>query len=125
MQMSEVVDGPCSQKFRQRHHSQRGMASSPAQVVLLQIQRLQRSKVFLSQTGEIVQELFQRFVLTIFFLRKAVKGIEWPSFAVLQNDPHPRHPVGALPNDQVAYDVECAPSIFSFVAARSEVWHPA
>src|SRR5580693_5329620 len=112
MQMSEVVDGPCSQKFRQRHHSQRGMASSPAQVVLLQIQRLQRSKVFLSQTGEIVQELFQRFVLTIFFLRKAVKGIEWPSFAV-------------LPNDQVAYDVECAPSIFSFVAAHPDVWHPA
>ena len=31
-----------------------------------------------SQAGEIVQELLQRLVLTLFQLRKAVKGIKWP-----------------------------------------------
>jgi hypothetical protein len=59
--------------------------------------------------------------LTIFELRKPVKGIKWPHVAVFQDDPQPRHPVGALPEDQVAHDVERAPGIFSFIAVCPSV----
>src|SRR5580704_9035848 len=121
MDMSEVVNGPCRHEFRQRHHSQRWMLSSPRPVFVLQIQRLQGSQVLPSQAGEIVQELVERLALTLFELRKAVKGIKLPRFAFLQNDPQPRYPVGALPGDQVANDVERAPAISSFVAAHPYV----
>src|SRR6516165_8182997 len=109
MEMSEVVNGPCRHKFRQRHQSQRWMLSPPRPVLVLQIQRLQGSQILPSQAGEIVQELVERLALTLFELRKSVKGIEWPRFAFLQDDPQPRHPVGALSDDQVANDVERAP----------------
>ena len=74
-----------------------------------------------AQAGEPVQELLQRLALTLFPWRKAVKGIKWPRFAVLQNDARSRHPVGALPGDQVTNDVERALGIFSFVAAHPDV----
>jgi hypothetical protein len=59
--------------------------------------------------------------LILFQLRKAVKGIIWPRFTILQHDPHLRHPVRALLLDQVAHDVERAPGIFSFVAVHADV----
>jgi len=63
--------------------------------------------------------------LSLFQLRKTVKGIKSPRFAILQYDPHPRHPVGALPENQVAHDVERVPGIFSFVAAHPDIGQPA
>src|SRR5579863_1013230 len=98
------------------------MLSSPCPVFVLQIQRLQGSQILASQAGEIVQELVERLALTLFELRKAVNRIELPCFALLQDDPQPRHPVGSLPDDQVAHDVERAPGISSFVAAHPNVW---
>ena len=77
MDMSEVVNRPCRHQFRQRHHAQRGMHSSPRPVFVLQIQRLQGSQIIPSQAGEIVQELVERLALTLFELRKAVKGKDW------------------------------------------------
>ena len=56
-------------------------------------------------------------------------SIKGPLFAVLEDDAYPRHPVGALPDDQVAHDFERGPGISpvataSFVAAQPEVGHP-
>jgi putative transposase len=121
MDMSEVVNGPCRHEFRQRHHPQRWMLSSPRPVFGLQIQRLQGSQILPSQAGEIVQELVERLALTLFELRKAVKGIKLPRFAFLQDDPQPRYPVRALPDDQVSHNVERAPGFSSFVAAHPHV----
>lgn len=59
-----------------------------------------------------IQELLDRLVSALFQLREAVEGIERPRFAVLQYDPHPLHPVVALPDDQVAHDVESAPGVW-------------
>jgi len=124
MYVREVVDGPSRQKFGQRHDSQRGMLPSPLQVLRLQIQLLQSSQILLSQPGEIVQELLHRLFLILIQLGKAVKGIKRPRFAVLDNDPQPRHPVGALTENQVAHDVEHAPGIVSFVAVHQMVGSP-
>src|ERR1700734_3388291 len=118
MDVSEVVNGPCRHEFRQRHHSERWMLSSPRPVFVLQIQRLQGSQIIPSQAGEIIQELVERLALTLFELRKTVKGIKLPRFALLQDNPQPRYPVGALPDDQVTHDVERAPGISFFVAAH-------
>src|SRR5579863_876572 len=97
------------------------MRSSPRPVFVLQIQRLQGSQILPSQAGEIVQELVERLALTLFELRKAVKGIKLPRFAFLQDDPQPRYPIGALSDDQVAHDVERASGISSFVASHPNV----
>jgi hypothetical protein len=79
--------------------------------------------------------LLQRFALTLFFLRKAVEGIECASFAVFEDDARAHHPVGALADDQVAHDIERTPgvscvasaSVFNapFVAAHPDVGHAA
>src|SRR5712671_1522489 len=98
------------------------MLASPLQVWRLQVQCLERSQIFGSKMSELVQELLQALASSLGHLRKAVKGIEWPRFAVLKNDARPGHPVGTLPADQVSQDVESAPRIFpcdaSFVALR-------
>jgi hypothetical protein len=65
--------------------------------------------------------LFHRFALRLSRLRETVEGIEWPRFTGFQEDSQSRHPVGALPGDQVADNVECAPCIFSFIGVRPEV----
>ena len=74
---------------------------------------------------EIVQELLDRLLRALVRLREAVEGIEWPGFAVQQDNPRARYPVGALPDDQVAHDIEGAPGIFSFVAVYPDVRQPA
>ena len=57
MQVSEVVSGPGCKKFRKRNHSQPWMRSVPSQVLGLQIHRLKRGEVLLSQAAEIIQQL--------------------------------------------------------------------
>src|SRR5882757_9473089 len=101
------------------------MLAAPLQIVRLQVQCLERSQIFGSKMGELVQELLQALASTFVHLRKAVKGIEWPRLAVLKNDARPQHPVGALPDNQVAQDVERAPGVFpcdaSFVTLHPDV----
>ena len=67
--------------------------------------------------GEVVEELFEGFVLRLFCLREAVEGMEWFGFAVIEDGADARHPVGAIAADEVTDDVEGTPGIFSFVAA--------
>ena len=57
MQVSEIVDCPCSQQLRQRHPSQRRMFPPPDQISRLQVQLLQRRQILFSQTGELVKKL--------------------------------------------------------------------
>jgi len=78
----------------------------------------------LRRFGEIVQESVSDLPWVSCNCAKRSKGSKRPGFAVLQNDPQPRHPVGALPDDQMADDVERAPGIFAFVAARPDVGSP-
>src|SRR5438445_13832228 len=124
MNVGKVVNSPRRQKFRERYNSQLWMPSSPGQIRRLQIQRLQCSEVLRPQAGEFIQELLQRLALTFLELGKAVKGIKSSRFAVFQNDPSPRHPVGALPEDEVAHNVERAPAIFSLVAVHPYFGEP-
>src|SRR5258708_4809370 len=100
------------------------MTSAPGQVLRLQIQCLERGQILFTQASELVEELLERLALTLFHLRKAVKGIKWSRLAVFQDDPRPRHPVGALPDDQVPYDVERAPGVVCFVTASFVAAHP-
>ena len=115
MHMSKIVNGPRRQKLRHRHHSQRRMFPAPAEIFAAQIQGLQRGQIFPSQPRELVKKLVQRLPLAISELRQAIKRIKWPPFAVLENDPQPRHPVRPLARNQVPYDVERAPRIFPLV----------
>src|SRR5260370_11597707 len=99
------------------------MSSSPGEVLRMEIECLQRGQALFSEVGKLVKELLERFALRLCLMREAVKGIEWPGFAVLQEDTQSRHPVGALPGDQVADNVVCAPGIFSFVGVCPNVGH--
>ena len=83
------------------------------------------SDVLASQLGKSVQELLQRLALALTRLRKAVKGIERPRFAVFQYHSHPRHPVVAFSRDEMAHDVERAPGVFSFVGVHPDAGLPA
>jgi hypothetical protein len=121
MEMCEIVDGPGGEELRQGHDSQFRMRSSPAQVFGLQIQCLECRQVLAAEAGEIVQQLLKRFALTLLRLRETIKGIKGPRFAAVQDDLHARHPVGTLADDQVAHDVERAPGLISFAAARPDV----
>src|SRR5258708_6767119 len=94
MQMREVMNGPCRQEFGERHRSKFRMHSVARQVFRLQIQCLERSQILFTQASELVEELLERLALTLFYLRQAVKGIEGPRFAVLEDDASARHPVG-------------------------------
>src|SRR6266436_6937358 len=117
MQMREVMNSPCRQEFGERHRSKFRMHSVAGQVLRVQIQCRERSQILFTQASELVQELLERLALTLFYLRQAVKGVEGPRFAVLEDDACARHPVGALADDQMADDVERTPGIFSILSA--------
>src|ERR1700676_5297420 len=100
------------------------MFAAAREVFVLYIKCLQRSEIFLSQPGELVQKLIERLALTLFKLRKTVEGIEGPRFSVLQDDSQAWHPVGAFPVDEVAHDVKRAPRVFSIFTASFVAVHP-
>src|SRR5271166_502892 len=101
------------------------MSPSPREILRLQVQAVQLSEILASPPGEIVQQLIYGLVRTSSHLRKSVKRIKDPSFAILQDDLGSHHPVSALPHDQVTQNVNCAPGISSFVAPDPAIGQPA
>jgi hypothetical protein len=47
-----------------------------------------------------------------------IKGRERLSLAKLQHDPRPLHPIRAFAVNQMADDIEHAPSVFTFISER-------
>src|ERR1700761_3847162 len=92
------------------------MASGSSQVLQLQIEGLESSEAFASQSGEFVEELLERFGLRLFHLSKTIEGREWLRVAVCEDVAYARHPVIALSEDHVTHDVVWAPGVWSFVA---------
>src|SRR5438067_10056890 len=86
------------------------------QVLRTQIQSPQFIKIFRPQTAEFIQQLRQRFTLTLTFLSPAIERLKSFCLAKLQDHPRPRHPIGALAMNQMANDIECAPSFATFIA---------
>lgn len=121
MEVGEIVDGPGGEKLRESDDAECGMGSAASEVVWLEIQGLEGDEVFFAEAGELVEELLERFALRLSCLGEAVEAVEWPGFAVVENDSRARHPVGALADDEMADDVEGAPGIVSFVAANPGV----
>lgn len=72
MQVTEVVHGSRRQESAERHRSQFWMHSMAGQIVRLKVQCLQCGQILCAQAGELVEELLDRFTLTLFHLRKAV-----------------------------------------------------
>src|SRR5882762_8600084 len=97
------------------------MPTAPGQVFGLQVQSLECGEILAAQASEIVQELLQSSVSTLPRLSEAIKRIEWPRFAMLEYDARPRHPVGALADDQMAQDVERVPCVGSLIAPNPDV----
>ena len=64
---------------------------------------------------KLIQQLIQRFALALFELRKAIKTIKGPRLTLFENDLCTRNPVGAFAHDQMADDIEGAPTVFAFV----------
>src|SRR5580700_5459096 len=92
------------------------MASTPNEVLWPQIQRAQFDQVFSTQPSEFIQQLSQRFAFTLAYLSPTIEGLERASLAELKNHLHTRHPVGAFAVNQMADDVERAPSVFTFIS---------
>jgi hypothetical protein len=75
------------------------MPASALQINGLQIQSLKRSEILAPQAREVVKELSQRRAFALSRLGEAIVRVEWPRFAVLQDDPSPRYPVRPLADD--------------------------
>jgi len=95
------------------------MASTAGEVLGAQIQGAQFDEVFTTQAREFIQQLFQRFAFAVSILRPTVERLEGARLAKLQNHFRARHPVGAFAVNQMADDVERAPSVFTFVSGGS------
>jgi len=72
-------------------------------------------EVGLATLGEAVEERVQRPAGEATELGEAVKGLERPALAVLQDDAGARDPVGLFAVDEMADHVERAPSVGAFV----------
>src|ERR1700693_6491732 len=92
------------------------MASPPLEGLWAQIQGAQFGQVFTTQPREFIQQLSQRFAFALTCRSPTIEGLERASLAKLQNHLRARHPVGAFAVNQMADDVERAPSAFTFVS---------
>src|SRR5207253_9916791 len=68
------------------------------------------------QAGAIVKWLLRRLATTFGDVPETVEWLKCTGLGIFQDDPCPRHPVGALTIDQVTDDIECAPGISAFIA---------
>src|SRR4051794_28369096 len=69
-----------------------------------------------AKLGEAVEKRVQRLAGEATELGEAVKGLERPTFAVLQDDAGARNPVGLFAVNEMAHHVERAPGVGAFVA---------
>jgi hypothetical protein len=49
---------------------------------------------------------------------RTIERLKRPSLAKLQHYPRPRHPISAFAVNQMADDIEGAPSVFTFISER-------
>src|SRR5438067_2475602 len=94
------------------------MSPTLLEVLRAQIQGAQFIKIFRPQTRESVQQSRQRSIFTLPLLSPAVEGFKRLSLAKLQDHLSSRHPIGALAVNEMANDIERAPSLVAFIAER-------
>src|ERR1700692_2935319 len=58
----------------------------------------------------------QRLTLTLSFVSPTFKGLKRLSLAKSEHDPCPLHPIRAFVVNQMADDIERAPSVFAFIS---------
>ena len=116
MQVRQVMNRPGGQQLCERDRSQGRMTSATIEIGGLQIQRPQGIKIFCPQPSKFIQKLIYRLSLTFALLGLAIERIEPAAFAVLQDDPSARHPVGAFSVNEVADNVKRSPAFRTFVA---------
>src|SRR5438045_1537090 len=94
------------------------MGSAACEIIRRQVHRAKRVEILSAQSSKLVQELRQRLAFAVALLCPAIKLVEGTVFTMLKNDSCPHHPVGALAVDQVADDIEHAPSVLAFILRR-------
>lgn len=94
------------------------MPSAAREIFRLQIEGTQRGEIFRAEACKVIQQLGKGFALAFALLRTAVKCLERLPFATFQDHLRARHPIGELAVNEMADDVECVPSTFSFVLKR-------
>jgi hypothetical protein len=119
--MVEIVRYPRGKQLTQGDQTELWVATPPLEILGSESQRLQSNDVVGAEPGEGVKELMQRLALRIGELRKAVERGKRHRLSLSQENFDPRHPVGALPMDEVANDIVWAPGIGSFVGGRPGV----
>src|ERR1700683_3982316 len=73
------------------------------------------------QLDQFIEQLRHRLAFHRLHMTKPIKWLKWHRIPMLENDPHPRHPVVVLAVDQVADDVERAPGLLAFVDPRPRI----
>lgn len=117
MQVREIVDSPSGEQLLQRYRAEGWMLSPPSEVLRLQIEGLKCGETFAAQSGEVFEELLERFRLRLSHLGEAVEGREWLRVAVCEDVMYARYPVVALGEDHVTHDVVWTPGVWAFVAS--------
>jgi hypothetical protein len=72
------------------------------------------------ERSEFIEQLFEGFTAALFFLSETVEGIERDGFAVFEDALGTGNPIGALTDDEVSHDIECAPAIRAFVCSHPQ-----
>src|SRR5882757_355930 len=107
-----------SQQLRQGNYSEGRMPSTQLEVLLPRIQCTQFVQVFWPQTSKFIQSLPQRLAFALLFLSPTIKRLKSLGLAKLQHHPRARHPIRAFAVNQMANDIEGAPSVFTFSSER-------
>ena len=94
------------------------MSSTPLEVFLPQIQCTQFVQVFRPQACKFIQQLPQRLTLILSHVSPTIKRLKRLGLAKLQHYPRPWHPISAFAVNQMADDIERAPSAFTFISER-------
>jgi putative YphP/YqiW family bacilliredoxin len=111
----EVVRNPGREQLAKRHRTQLRMPPAAIEIGTGEVERLKRVEIRLTQRGELVEEIGQRWSGGRRKLREPVERVEGARVAILQDDLHARHPVRLFPVNQVTDDVERAPGVAALV----------
>jgi hypothetical protein len=114
VEVSEVMNCPCSEKLRERHWAEGWMASTPIEIRWLKIQFAQLVEISFSKVGKFVEQVIERLTLTCACL--PVERFECLVFAELQDCCCAGDPVCLFTVNEVPYNVECAPGAGTFIA---------
>jgi hypothetical protein len=92
------------------------VATAQGQLDGLEIQGAEVLETLGPDAGELVEQLRQRFALTLCFVAQAIEGIEGLTLAKFEDLSRARQPVYAVGVGEVADHVEDSPGISAFVA---------